>query len=184
MEAPSKAVPPISSDFHFPSRVPKRTWSPVKIPISALAVVISVALVALTVTADPPPAGNAQGTCANKGEAPVSLAFAAAFIDQKDDRKPILLILSDVKLPVENWTSEFDLMRAHVAFNGAIFFLGQDKKVFRTDLHWKDRQSSVSGYFKLKLDSTSGKELIGTVVSEEGATKDPKLDAVFHASLK
>jgi hypothetical protein len=34
------------------------------------------------------------------------LKFAAAFVDQKDGRKPILLLISDQKLPVDKWESE------------------------------------------------------------------------------
>lgn len=56
--------------------------------------------------AEPPPAGTAKGTCAKNAEPAVALANAAAFIDQKDERKPTVLILSDVKLPTEKWTSE------------------------------------------------------------------------------
>ena len=132
------------------------------------------------------PSGTAKGTCAKDGAAPVALAFAGAFVDQKDERKPTLLILSDVKLPTATWTSEFDLMRAtgKLPFSGAIFFLDKDGAVFRTDFYWKGRQSSVSGYFKLTLDPRAGKELTGTVVSEAGDAKDPKLDATFHATLK
>ncbi|MEO6788619.1 MAG: hypothetical protein ABI318_21060 [Chthoniobacteraceae bacterium] len=134
--------------------------------------------------AEAPPAGTARGTCANKGEAPVALAFATAFVDQKDERKPTLLILSDVKLPAEKWTSEFDLMRAGKKFSGAIFFLNKDNEVFRSDFYWKGRQSSVSGYFKLKLDAAAGKDLIGTVASSDNDAKAPKVDATFHVTLK
>ena len=75
-------------------------------------------------------------------------------------------------------------LRASFAFSGAIFFLNKDGEVFRTDFYWKGRQSSVSGYFKLKLDSKAGKELMGSVASSEGDAKDPKVDATFHATLK
>ena len=132
------------------------------------------------------PTGTAKGTCATGGGAPIALAYAAAFVDQKEEGKPTLLILSDVKLPVATWTSEFDLMRAtgKLPFSGAIFFLDKDGVVFRTDFYWKGRQSSVSGYFKLKLDAKAGKELTGAVASNDGDAKDPKVDATFHATLK
>jgi hypothetical protein len=38
--------------------------------------------------------------------AAAELKFAAAFVDQKDQRKPIGLVISDQKLPVEKWESE------------------------------------------------------------------------------
>ncbi len=132
------------------------------------------------------PSGAAKGTCAKDGATPVALAFASAFTDQKEDDKPTLLILSDIKLPTATWTSEFDLMRAtgKLPFSGVIFFLKKDGELFRTDFYWKGRQSSVSGYFKLKLDALAGKELTGSVVTESGEPKDPKVDATFHATLK
>jgi len=34
------------------------------------------------------------------------LKFAAAFIDQSDERKPMVLLVSDQKLPVDKWESE------------------------------------------------------------------------------
>jgi hypothetical protein len=131
------------------------------------------------------PSGTAKGTCANEGAAPVALAYAGAFVDQKDDRKPTLIILSDIKLPTGSWTSDFDILRAtsKLRFSGAIFFLDKDGEVFRTDFYWKGQQSGVSGYFKLKLDSKTGKELTGTVVTSAGDAKDPKVDATFHATL-
>jgi hypothetical protein len=144
-----------------------------------------IALTALVFAADVP-GGTAKGTCAKDGGTPVALAYAGAFVDQKDDRKPTLLILSDIKLPTDTWTSEFDLMRAtsKLPFSGAIFFLDKDGEVFRTDFYWKGRQSSVSGYFNLKLDGKVGKELTGTVASSGSDAKDPKVDAAFHATLK
>ena len=148
------------------------------------ALLLALALFTTTALAEPPAAGTAKGTCATKGEPAVTLAFATAFVDQKDERKPTLLILSDLKVPAEKWTSEFDLMRAGTKFSGAIFFLGKDNEVFRTDFYWKGRQSSVSGYFKLALDPKNGKELTGTVASTSDDAKDPKADAAFHATLK
>jgi hypothetical protein len=157
-------------------------------PVSVLLLqfLVFIASVALGFAADLP-AGTAKGTCAKDAAPPVALAFAGAFVDQKEERKPTPLILSDIKLPTETWTSEFDLMRAtgKLPFSGAIFFLDKDGAVFRTDFYWKGRQSSVSGYFTLKLDGKPGKDLTGTVTSGSGSeAKDPKVDATFHATLK
>jgi hypothetical protein len=153
--------------------------------LSILQILISAACMTRAAASDLP-SGSAKGACATGGAAPVALAYAAAFVDQKEEGKPTLLILSDVKLPVATWTSEFDLMRAtgKLPFSGAIFFLDKDGAVFRTDFYWKGRQSSVSGYFKLKLDAKVGKELTGAVASNAGDAKDPKVDATFHATLK
>ena len=153
-------------------------------PTLVLQLLLSLVPLTLAAAADLPN-GTAKGTCAKDGAAPVALAYAGAFVDQKEDNKPTLLILSDIKLPTGSWTSEFDLMRAvgKLPFSGAIFFLDQDGNVFRSDFYWKGRQSSVSGYFKLTLNGKAGKELTGTVASQAGDAKDPKVDATFHATL-
>ena len=132
------------------------------------------------------PTGTAKGTCTKDGAAPIALHFAGAFVDQKDSDKPTLLILSDIKLPTNAWTSEFDIMESHekYPFSGAIFFLNKEGEVFRTDFYWKGRQSSVSGYFKLTLDGKAGKELSGSVATTSGDATDPKVDATLHATLK
>ncbi|MDR3405190.1 MAG: hypothetical protein P4L99_22030 [Chthoniobacter sp.] len=149
----------------------------------ALALLLSL-LLPFTHAADLP-SGTAKGTCAKDGAAPVALAYAGAFVDEKDSDKPTLLILSDIKLPTNTWKSEFDLMgsSSKYPFSGAIFFLDKDGNVFRTDFYWKGRQSSVSGYFQLTLSGKAGKELTGTVASKAGDATDPKVDATFHATV-
>jgi hypothetical protein len=112
-----------------------------------------------------------------------ALIYAAAFIDQKDERKPIVLILSDKKLPAENWTSDFDIMRDNSKFNGIVFFLDKEGKVYRTDVHMKDRQTGVSGIFDAKLDNPTSKDLTGNATGKSSSGTD-KLDAAFHATLK
>ena len=47
----------------------------------------------------------------------------------------------------------------------------------------KGKQTSVSGYFDLKLADPKSKDLIGTAKSSD-SSKEPKLDAAFHAGLK
>jgi len=42
--------------------------------------------------------------------ATAELKFAAAFTDQKDKRKPIVLVITHQKLPVEKWESEAFLL--------------------------------------------------------------------------
>jgi hypothetical protein len=56
--------------------------------------------VATAVAASDLPAGSAKGSLTYDG-ATAELKFAAAFVDQKDERKPIVLVISDQKLPVE-----------------------------------------------------------------------------------
>jgi hypothetical protein len=109
------------------------------------------------------------------------LKFAAAFVDQKDDRKPVVLLLTDQKLPVEKWKSEFDMMLDHSKWSGVVFFLDKDRNVFRSDVHMKGRQSSVSGIFECKLDNS--KDLIGSAKTESTSGGD-KLSATFHATVR
>ena len=128
------------------------------------------------------PAGSAKGSLTYDG-ASAELKFAAAFVDQKDERKPIVLVISDQKLQVEKWESEFDMMMDHSKWSGVVFFLEKEGKVFRSDVHINGRQSSVSGIFELKIDNLSNKDLTGTATTSAGE-KETKLDAAFHATLK
>jgi hypothetical protein len=51
------------------------------------------------------PAGSAKGSFTYEG-ATAELKFAAAFVDQTDERKPIVLLISEQKRPVEKWIRE------------------------------------------------------------------------------
>ena len=126
------------------------------------------------------PSGTAKGSL-TFDNATVELTYAAAFIDQKDERKPVVLILSDKKLPAENWTSDFDIMRDESKFNGIVFFFDKEGQMYRTDVHMKDRQTAVSGIFDAKLDNPTSKDLTGTGI---GTSKTDKLEVAFHATLK
>jgi hypothetical protein len=126
------------------------------------------------------PSGTAKGSLTFDG-ATAALTFAAAFVDQKDDGKPVILILSDKKISADKWTSEFDMMRDGPKFNGIVFHLREGKMV-RTSVHMKDRQTAVSGIFDVKLDSPAGKEITGSATS--GESKSDKLDVAFHGTLK
>jgi hypothetical protein len=125
--------------------------------------------------------GSAQGSL-TFDDTTVALTYAAAFVDQKDERKPVILLLSDKKLPTEKWKTEFDMLFDESKFNGIVFFLDKEGKVFRTDVHMKGRQTGVSGLFDLKLDNPASKELTGSATATE--RRSDKLDVAFHATLK
>jgi hypothetical protein len=74
------------------------------------------------------------------------------------------------------------LSDAGAKFNGIVFFLDKEGKVFRTDVHMKDRQTGVAGIFELKLDNPGSKELTGTATATAG--RSDKLEVAFHATLK
>ena len=170
-------------------RTQNRFLPSMKSALNLLAVLLSLSLAGKMAAADPAPAsGVAKGTFANNGEPAVALTNVASFVDVKDDDKPTLIIISNKKLPTEKWTSEFDLIEAKDAlkFSGVIFWIDKDGNAFRSDIYWKGTQSSVSGFFTLKLDSKPGeKEIKGSAKnSAAGEATDPKLDVVFHATVQ
>jgi hypothetical protein len=76
------------------------------------------------------PTGSAKGSLTYDG-ATGELKFAAAFVDQKDERNPFVLVISDQKLPVQKWESEFDMMMDDSKWSGVVFFLSrQGRKIF------------------------------------------------------
>jgi hypothetical protein len=133
------------------------------------------------VTVDLPP-GSAKGSLTFDG-ATAELKFASAFTDQKDDRKPVVLLVTDKKLPIEKWTSEFDMMRDHTKWSGLAFFVDKDGAIYRTDVHTNGRQTSVAGIFDVKIDNPKSKDLTGTAKTTASAKED-KVDVAFHARLK
>ena len=128
------------------------------------------------------PAGAAKGSITFDGVTS-ELKFAGAFVDQKDDRKPVVLLLSDQKLPVEKWTSEFDMMRDPTNWSGIAAFVDTEGTVYRTDVHTKGRQSSVSGIFDVKINDPKNKDLTG-VAKTESSGGDARVDVTFHATRK
>lgn len=128
------------------------------------------------------PAGSAKGSITFDGTTS-ELKFAAAFVDQKDERKPVVLLVSDQKLPAEKWTSEFDMMRDHTKWSGIVVFLDKDGSVYRTDVHTKGQQASVSGMFDVKINEPTSHDLAGAAKSESDSA-DKRLDVTFHAVRK
>jgi hypothetical protein len=127
------------------------------------------------------PAGTAKGTITFDA-ASSELKFASAFIDQKDSRKPVVLLVTDQKLPIDKWTSEFDMMRDHTKWSGIAVFLDKGE-VYRTDVHTNGQQSSVSGMFDVSINDPMAADLVG-VAKSDSASKDKNLDVSFHATRK
>jgi hypothetical protein len=159
-----------------------------KTNIATLAAIFTLAWTGSLSAAPDLASGVAKGTYAAPGEkTPATLTNATAFVDEKDDQKPILVILSDKKLPTEKWTSEFDLMenKDSLKFSGVIIWIDpKDGSIFRSDTYWKGQQASVSGYFEFKLDPIKGKDITGSAHTTSTDADAPKLDATFHATLK
>src|SRR5258706_15275599 len=64
--------------------------------------------------ASPPAAGavasgQAAGTLTVKGKT-INLAHAAAFVDQEDKGKPVILLVTEQPIPAANWKSHTDIM--------------------------------------------------------------------------
>ena len=144
---------------------------------------------ALARGAGKPGPGQASGTLSVSGKS-FTLSHAAAFVDQKDERKPVILVLSDAALPAGAWKSESDYSaywHEH-PLKGVAFWLDRNREVFRTDYYdGGPFPTSASGIFELKLDAGSGKDFTGSAASTAAASKlhEPvRLDATFHAALK
>jgi hypothetical protein len=63
------------------------------------------------------------------------------------------------------------------------FLSRQGRKIFSSDVHMNGRQSSISGFFELKLDNAASKDLTGTARTSADE-KETKLDAAFNVTLK
>ena len=93
------------------------------------------------------PTGSAKGSLTYDG-ATGELKFAAAFVDQTDERKLVVLVISDQKLPVQKWESEFDRMMDDSKWSGVVFFfLDKGGKFLAPTCIPRQREpaSSVSG---------------------------------------
>jgi hypothetical protein len=63
------------------------------------------------------PPGSAKGSLTCDG-ATAELKFSASFVDQKNEHKPIVVVISDQKLPVEEW-QRYPLLPSNAVFLGA-----------------------------------------------------------------
>ncbi len=126
--------------------------------------------------------GQAAGTLSAGGQT-VKLTHAAAFVDQKDSRKPVVLLLTDQEVPAATWTSEFDMMNYQGShpFKGVGFYLDKSREVFRREYYLDKFPTALMGVFDVKLEAGAAKALVGTAFSD---SKDPGLNARFHAVLK
>ena len=123
--------------------------------------------------------GTARGSFTYEGTT-FDLKFAAAFVAYRQSDKPMIILLSDTRLPSDRWLSEFNIMQDKTPWSGVAFFLRKGE-VFRTDVHVKGHQSSVSGYLDLKLNDPTAKELTGHAKCREN-DKGTKLDVTFHTN--
>ena len=154
-----------------------------------LSVIQAALIAALSLTAaEALKPGSAAGSFAVNGKE-AKIAYAAAFTDQNDASKPVVLVLSDKELPASKWQNGSDMSayRREHPFLGVAFWLDKDNKVFRTDyFDGTSFPTSASGLFELKLDRTA-LSLTGSAKSNQAAAKltsPVKLDTTFNAALK
>ena len=154
-----------------------------------LSVIPAALIAALSLTAaEALKPGSAAGSFAANGKE-AKIAYAAAFTDQNDASKPVVLVLSDKELPASKWQNGSDMSayRREHPFLGVAFWLDKDNKVFRTDyFDGTSFPTSASGLFELKLDRTAT-SLIGSAKSNPAAAKltsPVKRDTTFNAALK
>ena len=98
----------------------------------------------------------------------VEMKNAYAFVDQKDKRKPVLLLITDQAVPADQWKSESDLddLRRKKPFVYVCFWLDKDGQDFRRE-HFVDRfPVSTMGVFNLKLDPSPPNTFVGTVTKD------------------
>lgn len=108
--------------------------------------------------------GKAMGTLDIDGKT-ITLTNAYAFVDQKDKRKPVLILITDRAVPANQWKSEFDMMKYRVAkpFRYICFWIDKDRQEFRRE-HFVDKfPASTMGIFDLKLAPSDPGTFSGTV---------------------
>ena len=108
--------------------------------------------------------GRATGTLDLDGKT-VTMTHAYAFIDQKDKRKPVLILITDRAVLADQWKSEFDMMkyRSNKPFMYICFWIDKDRQEFRRE-HFVDKfPISTMGVFDLKLSPSDPGTFTGTV---------------------
>ncbi len=155
---------------------------------------LSVALIlavgySTTIAQAPPASGQAAGTLTVKGKA-ISLAYAYAFVDEGDKKKPVILLLTEQQVPAASWKGDSDIMMYRMNKNplrGVAFRLDDKRALIGADYYDGSFPTGTAGIFALKLDGPPGKTLAGTAKSTEAAAKlsEPvSLSVSFNATLK
>ena len=108
--------------------------------------------------------GKAMGMLEIDGKT-VTMTNAYAFVDQKDKRKPVLILITDRAVPANQWKSESDMTRYRFdnPFMYVCFWIDKDRQEFRRE-HFVDKiPASTMGVFDLKLAPSDPGTFTGTV---------------------
>jgi hypothetical protein len=136
--------------------------------------------------ASPPAAGavasgQAVGTLTAKGKT-INLAYAYAFVDEGDKKRPVILLLTEQQVPAASWKGDSDIMMYRMNKNplrGVAFHLSDKHELVAADYYEGSFPTGTAGIFALKL--------AGTAKSTEAAAKlsEPvSLSVSFNATLK
>ena len=133
--------------------------------------------------------GQASGTFVANGKT-YKLAYASAFVDGKDETRPIVLLLTDLPVPPKvldrSITLSFAQNTGDKPFSGVVLRLNQRGLIMRADYYEKDDLTSTTGLFELKFDSPVGDTVIGSAHTTADAAKQTppvKLDVAFNATV-
>jgi hypothetical protein len=145
--------------------------------------------------ASPPAAGavasgQAVGTLTANGKT-IKLAYAYAFVDEGDKKRPVILLLTEQQVPAASWKGDSDIMTYRM-FNknplrGVAFHLNDKRELMAADIYEHSFPTGTVGIFALKFDGPAGKTFAGTAKSTEAGAKlsEPvSLSASFNATLK
>jgi hypothetical protein len=159
-------------------------------------ILLGVAISSLVVTAglaQKPPAlasGQASGTFSVRGQV-YKIANAATFVDEKDAKKPVVLLLTDGPVPADVLSGATTISASqHMvkkSFTGLVFWLDKDRAIVRAEYYEKDdpAPTATSGLFALTFDSPAGKPLGGSAKSTGADAKmshPVQLDVKFNAA--
>jgi len=156
---------------------------------ACIALIVAAASAAAVAQSPAVASGQASGTFTAAGKT-IKLAHAAAFVDQGEKDKRVILLLTEQPVPAANWTKSTDIMMYRMNKNpltGVMFRIDGKGEVVGADYYAGEFPTSTSGIFELKLDGAPGKTLSGSAKSTEAAGKmrEPvNLNATFSAALK
>ena len=166
---------------------------PTAVSCAAIALLIATASLAQA----PPPkmsapaaaaVGQASGTLTVKGKT-IKLTYAAAFVDQTDKNKRVVLLLTEQAVPSGNWKSHSDLMTYHrnTPIVGLVFRIDAQNEVDTAEYFVEQFPTSTSGLFQVVFEGTPGKTMVGKVKSSAAGAKlsEPVIaDAAFNTAVK
>ena len=112
--------------------------------------------------------GKAMGAFDIDGKT-ITMTHAYAFVNQKDKRKPVLILITDQPVPANQWKSESDMTRYRLGkpFRYVCFWIDKDRQEFRREYFVEKFPASAMGIFDLKLLPSDPRTFTGTVKKDK-----------------